>query len=190
MVVTHLFLDIETFSPGQRPSFNDKIIAIAYKVKGSDVSILKEWESNEFTILQKFLGVFESLRRPSIVGHNVLLFDIPHIICRTFFHRIFPVGESMDLLLNNYPIDTIQVQLQSNNFNFKGLRLEDCARRIGLTKMGCPSHDISKYYKEMRFEKIIEHVTEDVRYTEKLFNVLKSTSSLDSMPIYLGESKR
>ena len=85
----------------------------------------------------------------------------------------------MDLLLNNYPIDTIQVQLKGNNFNFKGLKLEDCARRIGLTKMSCPSHDISKYYREMKYEEIIEHITEDVRYTEMLFNTLKSMSHLD-----------
>jgi hypothetical protein len=32
--MTRLFLDVETYSPGPRPTYDDRIIAIAYKPEG------------------------------------------------------------------------------------------------------------------------------------------------------------
>jgi len=45
--VTHLFLDVETYSPGPRSTHDDKVIAIAYKQEGGPVTVLKAWRAQE-----------------------------------------------------------------------------------------------------------------------------------------------
>ena len=76
----------------------------------------------------------------------------------------------MRLLLDPYTIDTIQAQLQTNNFYFKGLGLAECAKRIGAETRTCPGSEIKTRYDEGDYAAITEHITEDVLTTEKLFN--------------------
>lgn len=114
--MTRLFLDIETYSPGPRPTYDDKVIAIAYKQEGGPVTVLKEWESDEKQILNRFLEEMQLIDRPSIIGHNILRFDLPVIINRAAFHNLAATGDLMHLLLDAYPIDTIQTLLPQNNF--------------------------------------------------------------------------
>jgi DNA polymerase elongation subunit (family B) len=75
--VTRIFLDVETYSPGPRPTYDDRIIAIAYKPEGGYVTVLKEWESDEKKILTRFLEEIKRIDRLNIIGHNILRFDIP-----------------------------------------------------------------------------------------------------------------
>lgn len=168
--MVRIFLDIETYSPGPRPTYNDKIIAIAYKLEGGLVTVLKEWESDEKHMLNQFLEEMQSIDRPSIIGHNILRFDLPLIINRASSHGLATIWDLMRLLLDSYPIDTIQTLLPQNNFYFKGLGLADCAQRIGIETKTCPGSEILTRYQEGDYDAITEHVTEDVVTTEKLFN--------------------
>jgi hypothetical protein len=168
--MTRLFLDVETYSPGPRPTYDDRIIAVAYKQEGGPVTVLKEWESDEKQILTRFLEEIKRIDRLNIIGHNILRFDLPLIISRASAHGIAPTGDLMHLLLDPYPIDTIQAQLQTNNFYFKGLGLAECAKRIGAETRTCPGSQIRARYDVGDYAAITEHITEDVLTTEKLFN--------------------
>ena len=170
--MTRLFLDIETYSPGPKPTYDDRIIAIAYKPEGGPVTVLKEWESDEKQILTRFLEEIKRIDRLSIIGHNILRFDLPLINNRASAHGIASTGDLMRLLLDPYPIDTIQAQLPANNFFFKGLGLAECAKRIGAETRTCPGSEIKTRYDEGDYTAITEHVREDVLTTEKLFNYL------------------
>ena len=170
--MARLFLDIETYSSGPRPTYDDKVIAIAYKQEGCPVTLLKEWESSEKQILTRFLEEIQKIDRLNIIGHNILRFDLPIIINRAAAHGIAPVGELMRLLLDSYTIDTIQAQLPANNFYFKGLGLAECAKRIGAETRTCPGLEIQIRYEEGDYAAITEHIIEDVLTTEKLFNYL------------------
>jgi len=173
--MTRLFLDVETYSPGPKPTYDDRIIAIAYKQEDGLITVLKEWESDEKQILTRFLEEIKRIDRLNIIGHNILRFDIPLIINRASAHGIATTGDLMHLLLDPYPIDTIQVLLPANGFTFKGLRLEDCARRIGIEPRTCLNSEIKTRYEQSDYTAIVEHVTEDVILTEKLFNHLAET---------------
>jgi hypothetical protein len=170
--MTRIFLDVETYSPGPKPTYDDKIIAIAYKQEDGSVTVLKEWESDEKQILTRFLEEIKRIDRLSIIGHNILRFDLPLIINRASAHGIASTGDLMRLLLDPYPIDTIQAQLPVNNFFFKGLGLAECAKRIGAETRTCPGSEIKTRYDEGDYAAITEHITEDVLTTEKLFNYL------------------
>jgi len=171
--MTRLFFDIETYSPGPKPTYDDRIIAIAYKPEGGPVTVLKEWESDEKQILTRFLEEIKRIDRLNIIGHNILRFDLPLIINRASAHGIAPTGDLMRLLLDSYPIDTIQAQLPANNFYFKGLGLRDCVQRLGIPSDTCPSSEIITHYEAGNYAEIIERVTGDVLNTEKLFNAIK-----------------
>lgn len=170
--MTRVFLDIETYSPGPRPTYNDKVIAIAYKQEGGPITVLKEWESSEKQILTRFLEEIKQVDRLNIIGHNILRFDLPLIINRATSYSIAPTGDLMHLLLDPYTIDTIQAQLQTNNFYFNGLGLAECAKRIGAETRTCPGSEIKTRYDEGDYAAITKHITEDVLTTEKLFNYL------------------
>jgi len=98
--VTRLFFDIETYSPGPKPTYDDRIIAIAYKPEGGPVTVLKEWESDEKQILTRFLEEIKRIDRLNIIGHNILRFDIPLIINSALAHDITSTGDLMRLLLD------------------------------------------------------------------------------------------
>jgi len=174
--VTRLFLDVETYSPGPKPTYDDRIIAIAYKQEDGPVTVLKEWESDEKQILTRFLEGIKRIDRLNIIGHNILRFDLPLIINRATHHGIATTGDLMRLLLDPYTIDTIQAQLQTNNFYFKGLGLRDCVQRLGTQSATCPSSEIITHYEAGNYAEIVEHVTEDILNTEKLFNHLAGAS--------------
>jgi hypothetical protein len=42
--VTRLFLDVETYNPGLKPTYDDKIIAIAYKQEDGPVTYSVAWD--------------------------------------------------------------------------------------------------------------------------------------------------
>jgi hypothetical protein len=170
-----VFFDIETYSPGEKPTRNDKVIAIAYKPEGGEIVVLKEWEDGEKRVLVRFLEGLSSIDWLSLIGHNILRFDIPVIVNRVALHEIAPPHEVGDFLFDSFPIDTTQTQLPSNNWRFKGLGLRDCASKIGYTMNACPSSEIMRLYdsgKPEDYDAIIKHVIEDVEVTEKLFRQL------------------
>jgi DNA polymerase elongation subunit (family B) len=176
--MTKIFFDIETYSPNvtQRIKFNDKIITIGYKYESSDITILKEWESSERQIIKRFLDIIKNSDRPNLVGHNILRFDIPMLICRSRENHLGTLNELMTLFLESYPIDTIQCLLPSNRLYFRGLGLRNCAEYLGIVITGCPSTEIKTHYEQSNYEAIIHHNTEDILITEKIYNQLLSCS--------------
>lgn len=176
--MTKIFFDIETYSPNssQRPKFNDKIISIAYKTEASDITILKEWEIGENEVVRRFIEKIKHTSWPSLIGHNILRFDIPVLIYRSFENDFGSLHELSTLFMDSFPIDTIQCLLPSNNLYFKGLGLKDCARYMGIETKGCPSSEIAEHYDQRNYDEIISHNIEDVLTTEKLHDCILSTS--------------
>jgi DNA polymerase elongation subunit (family B) len=176
--MTKIFFDIETYSPNssQRPKFNDKVITIAYKTETSDITILKEWELGEKEILMRFIEIIDHTNWPSLVGHNILRFDIPVLIFRAFENGLGSLNDLTRIFIDSFPIDTIQCLLPSNNLYFKGLGLHDCAYQMGIEMKGCPGSEIAKHYESENYDEIIRHNTEDVLTTEMLHDYILSSS--------------
>lgn len=175
--MTRIFFDIETYSPNssQRPKFNEKVISIVYKTETSDVTILKEWEVGEKEVLRKFMNFIRKTDWPNLVGHNILRFDIPVLIYRSFENDLGSLNDLTTLFIDSFPIDTIQCLLPSNNMYFKGLGLNDCARKMGIEMKGCLGSEIAKHYEQRTYNDIIQHNIEDVLITEKLYECILSS---------------
>ena len=191
--MTRIFFDIETYNPDstRRPKFNEKVITVAFKTDTSDIIILKEWEIGEREVLRRFIEEINRTYWPNLVGHNILRFDIPVLIYRSFENGLGSLNELSTIFIDSFPIDTIQCLLPSNNLYFKGLGLNDCARKLGIEIKGCSGRDIAQHYEQGNYDEIILHNTEDVLIAEKLHNCILSSSFFpfahDSSDITPGE---
>ena len=165
-----IFFDIETYSPDvSGPSLCDKIISIAYKIGDSDVVVLKEWELGEKEVLDRFLDVVQSKDRPNIIGHNILRFDIPVIVCRSLENGLGRLEEIYSVFREPYGIDTLQCLLASNRMYFNGLGLAACAERLGISLASENGSSIQELYERGEYEKIVDHNVEDVLVNERLY---------------------
>lgn len=168
--MVQIFFDIETYSPDDSgPRLCDKVISIAYKVGDSDVVVLKEWELGEKEVLNRFLDVIQSQDRPNIIGHNILRFDIPVIVCRSVENGLGRLEEIYSVFRDTYGIDLIQCLLPSNRMYFSGLGLTACAKRLGISLAGENGSSIQKLYERGEYDKIVHHNVEDVLVTERLY---------------------
>ena len=171
--MSRIFFDIETYSPhDDGPRLDDKIISIAFKTEDSGITVVKEWELGEKEVISQFLQYVEGFLKPNLVGHNILRFDIPVIVCRSFETGLGKLGEIFVVFREPYVIDLLQCLLPSNNLYFRGLGLQNCAERLGMKVSGCPSSQIMEHYEKGVYDEIVDHNMEDVLIIEKLYNHL------------------
>ena len=75
----------------------------------------------------------------------------------------------LDALVDGY---VLPCPRHLSELSYGGLGLRDCVRRLGIQSTTCPSSEIITHCEAGNYAEIIEHVTEDILTTEKLFNYL------------------
>ncbi len=191
----HMFLDIETYvSPHDNDSAlnpyhtDSKIIVIAYnyyegfkppvKSQIKEPVFLKEWESDEKTILINFLNVLRNLQRNDpylkIHGFNILKFDLPYIFGRMKVNEIALPDEIHSLLYRPFGTDMMQLaSLISNESRAKeqlwGLNQKDVNRFFDIQVKEGSGLDVSKFYDAGEYEKIMEYCSQEFTF-EQLLN--------------------
>ena len=170
------YLDIET--TGFYPEKNDKIITIQYmqldektgKPVGS-LKILKEWESDEKTILKRFIEDFRPENRWAFVPVGYGL-GFEH---KFFWQRCISNGLEPISILGRPFLDLMTVGVLLNGGRFKGAALDD---------MTSKPHDgsvIPGYYREKKYAEIERYIKEETdgftefcsRIYEELPNLLE-----------------
>ncbi|MCJ7632398.1 ribonuclease H-like domain-containing protein [Candidatus Bathyarchaeota archaeon] len=166
-----VYFDIETYPSA---SFGGKVITVAYKDSSSDTKVLKEWESDESSILKTFIEhLGENPRNTELIGFNTLRFDVPFIINRATRLRIDEAENLLEIFHGCYMIDLMHCLLPTNNFWFKGLSAANVAQRLGIP---CPHHsgaEIREFYENKEYDKIEEHIRDDIVFTECLDKELR-----------------
>lgn len=172
-----LYMDIETFSENGFRSGGTKIISIQYRDYDGNLKFLKEWESSEKDILQKFLTDLKIMKKDNfliLVGHNILRFDIPTIIRRMVAHGIDAVDSLEDFFHNIAVVDTMQCMLPFNSMKFRGLGAHDIAEKLGIEKPSFRNTEIESFYRNREFRKIEQHAIGDLDFIQKLYWKLKN----------------
>jgi DNA polymerase elongation subunit (family B) len=104
-----VYLDIESYSKGDEPSVNDKVIAIGVMEEGpSEQRLFTEWEhDSEREVIRKFykeLRVY-SEQRVMVIGFNILRFDIPILSFKGVQYRVGDAQKIYDLWHKLFTID-------------------------------------------------------------------------------------
>ena len=153
--MTYYYLDIETTGFDEE---NDKIITIQYveldektaKPVGS-LKILKEWESDEKTILKRFIEDFRPEYKWAFisVGYN-LSFEHKFFWQRCISNGLKPIG-----ILTRPFLDLMTVGVLLNGGSFKGAALDD------LTSKPHDGSVIPGYYEEKKYAEIESYIKEE-----------------------------
>ena len=154
--MTYYYLDIETTGFDVE---NDKIITIQYveldektaKPVGS-LKILKEWESDEKTILKRFIEDFRPEYKWAFVpiGYG-LSFEHGFFWQRCISNGLKPIG-----ILTRPFLDLITVGVLLNGGSFKGAALDD------LTSKSQDGSVIPGYYKEKKYAEIERYIKNEI----------------------------
>jgi DNA polymerase elongation subunit (family B) len=179
MTFTSLFFDIETFSEESKFRFDDptlKIISIQYKDSfQGNLTILKEWESDEKTILKIFYSFLKGLKKQNIIqiiGHNILRFDIPLLLHRMTQQEIDSPHSLLNFFHETFTVDTIQCLFPLNRCQFKGLNAENLAKILDIRAPKYRVEQIPEFYRNKNYDKIEEHVIADIEFIEDLWQTL------------------
>ena len=154
--MTYYYLDIETTGFDVE---NDKIITIQYveldektaKPVGS-LKILKEWESDEKTILKRFIEDFRPENRWAFVPVGYGL-SFEHGF---FWQRCISNGFKPISILGRPFLDLMTVGVLLNGGSFKGAGLDD------LTSKSQDGSVIPGYYKEKKYAEIERYIKNEI----------------------------
>jgi DNA polymerase III epsilon subunit-like protein len=172
------YFDIET--TGTDPE-RDKVICIqVQRLEGrttlpiGEIRIFKEWESSEEEILKEILPYLlcENPFDFIMVGKN-LLFDFNFINQRAMKYGIGTIG--LDCIYNRAFIDLKHVLVLMNDGAFRGYN--------NLLKEGKYSNkEILDFYKQGKYNKIIEYVKEEAEiFREAYLKIKKELPSLKNI---------
>ncbi|MEM2704313.1 MAG: ribonuclease H-like domain-containing protein [candidate division WOR-3 bacterium] len=167
------YLDIETYSPGEKPRVGDKVILIYYKeeLDGNLNMLSKEWEEGEDTILQKFYDMLKDKTAKgtvTLIGWNFVRFDIPFLTCRLFFHKIDSLDDILETFRRAYFIDLRQCLLPFNKYRFKGLSEEEIAKKFKIEPPKYSNKKVKIFYEKGEYKKIEEHAISEMKFLSNL----------------------
>ncbi len=216
----HLFLDIETYASKDNgeTSLNPyekgaKVILIAYnyytgfkppaKNEIRPPIFLKEWESNEKEILQKFhtflAATFKKDPHLKITGFNILKFDLPYLFGRMKLNEIATERELHDLLFRLFGIDLFQVSALLTEKTRKyeqlwGISHKDASKFFGLQVKEGNGLDCSGFYDKKEYDKIIKYCTEEFNFEQLLdafyLYALGKTGQKEEVEQEISETKK
>ena len=150
------YLDIET--TGFYPEKNDKIITIQYMALNEETAkpegplkILKEWESDEKTILKRFIEDFRPENRWAFVpvGYG-LSFEHKFFWQRCISNGLIPIS-----ILDRPFLDLMTVAVLMNGGRFKGAALDD------MTSKPRDGSVIPGWYREKKYAEIERYIKEE-----------------------------
>lgn len=190
----HLFLDIETYvsKENENSSLNpyekeSKVILIAYnyyegfkpptKQQIKPPTFLKEWESDEKTILTEFYEFLRDTNKNDpylkITGFNVYKLDLPYLFGRMKRLNIAEEKDLHELLFRPFGIDLFQLSPLISGKTVKheqlwGISQKDASAFFGLTVKVGTGDECSKFYDRGEYDKIIKYCKEEFNFEQMM----------------------
>jgi len=180
--MTEYYFDMETYSPGERPDpGTDKIITIQFQ--GVDLktgkaigklNILKEWESDEKSIITRFYNQFFS--RGSSVWNFVpvgfkLSFEWEFLMAK-FNKYLGKSFTSRDFHYSRPSVDLHSFVVLLNDGNFKGASLDNFSNKIQ------NGSDIKEWYEQKRYDLIEAYIKNETESYLELLQKIRSNIHL------------
>lgn len=190
----HLFLDIETYSSHEdgdsslNPYKNGaKVIVIAYSYyntfkppKKDEIKppvFLKEWESDEKTILTEFYNFLKKAKNSDqylkITGFNTTKFDLPYLFGRMKLLKIAQEEELYELLFRPFGLDLFQLspiisEETKRREQLWGISHKRVCSFFKLQEKEGTGLECSKFYDNKEYDKIIRYCTQEFNFEQLL----------------------
>ena len=198
--MTRLYLDIETARANNDHVFsNEEVIAIGVLEDWApydENSINKEasfihfclWDlGSEEKVIRDFYEYIFDLERKAemlyIIGFNILRFDIPLLIQKGVLYLIGSHDKLNKFWYRNFTIDLMHAALPLNGMRFKGLSLENLAKRIE-AELGYEApnlygsgHNVYEWYNMQKHDDILLHLKGDLE-TIRMIDLSKALLKL------------
>lgn len=162
------------YKMGALNPFDGRVTLITYQINNGSVNRLKEWETNEASILKQFFNLLQDLNKYRsiedhlrIIGHNILNFDIYFLYER--MTQLMPDSTKWVyqwLIRKPEIIDLLQLHLPLNNLQTRGLKHNVLAHAYGLNSKTTMGADTISNYFNKDYEKIIQYSTEEFIYPQ------------------------
>ncbi len=191
--MSHLFLDIETYAAPHNESSalnpycpESKVLVIAYsfypgfkpptKEEIKQPVFLKEWESSEKDILQRFYHFLREIHVDpyvKITGFNILKFDLPYLFGRMKQQGIASEEELFDILIRPFGVDLFQItplisQKTIQHEQLWGINQKEANRFFNLQVKEGSGLDCSRYYDAGQYDLIMKYCTEEFNFEQLL----------------------
>jgi len=190
----YLYFDIETYvskndtHSGLNPYLPEsKVIVISYTYYNTfhppsndkivNPTFLKEWESNEQTILTIFYNKLKEIHQNdkylTVCGFNILNFDLPYLFGRMMIHKIASESELFSVLYSAYAIDMYQlsgiISHRTRKFEkIMGMNQKEVSEFFSLTVKEGTGDECSKFYDDKEFEKILAYCRQEFNFEQML----------------------
>lgn len=200
---------METFRPAKNRAFVDeKVIAIgvledwtpydeASLNRECEFRIFSEWDlGNEKSVIESFYNLFKDLLSDAyfltVVGFNILRFDIPLLKQKGAEYGVAPLPELNNLWYSAGMMDFFQAALPIRNMRFKGNNLRnllDLARKVGIrveVDTYGTGEDVAQWYMKGEYREIEKHLKADVEalrvldLTQSIPKILKISQKMNS----------
>jgi len=173
------------FHYGSLNPHEGKVVLITYQVDDGQPQYLKQWLSNEQTILKKFFDIVGQKKtnqgeKTTLIGLNIAHFDLPFLFVRMLKNQIvtsFKTGHDPVWLYNTlmkfpYFIDLLQIHLPLNDFNPVGVTHDAIAKSYGFPMKGERGNtNIDRYYTAP--EEIMKYVETEFIYPQLFSKISK-----------------
>ncbi len=178
VLTTEYYLDIETYSPGEKPDpLSDRIISIAYqKLSTKDgypegrVQVLTEWGfGSEKTMLSAFKPIFITDNDFDFIpiGVNLYGFDLVAILRR--LNHYFRLNLGMGFFRSRPVIDIKPILVIMNRGSFQGFERILSRKRNG--------SKVKQWYDMKDYDKIIDYEKREARNFIRDYQTLKKKIS-------------
>ena len=181
----HLVIDIETVPINQEGyaalteedkkklmnPIDSRIIAIGIRYRGEDTLFLGE---DEKALLVEFWKRFAALRvgGTEIVGFNLINFDIPFLVTRSFIHVVKIVPFTVKYLVD------LREKVSAYRSGHSRGTLKDFARAMGLPVLDVDGSNMAELWTTKQIDKIKEYLKNDLQITDAMYARMRETNIL------------
>ncbi len=152
---------------------DSRIVALGIRHNGKNRIFMNE---DEKRMLEDFWAEWKSVQKSekavSVVGFNIIDFDLPFITTRSFIHNVV-----ISPFLLKQVIDLRQ-KLSAYKFGRVRGKLKELASLIGLSILEEGGDHVAKWYSEKKFDRIREYLERDLEITDEIYKRARSTKVL------------